>query len=289
MHDCAVRSFALRDDPQRLVRQGPLQLERLGRVRLKPKLDLFRRRQDDRHGLRVDRRDDRVGLCRQEAEQLVLAVNGRALRPAHAMPGRPEAGEGEERPILIQREPDRRLARLGVGIFAKRCRRDDAAAPLAEPSPPVRAFHVADVRYRRAAELRRPGHSPARHDELALAVGANANDRGQLVGKDRRQRRQVAGAIVFDGEEIADRRLALGDAVEVAHGPDYAAARAGTKGRRSNRGAPAGLDNLRPASRLQDGEALTIANSALASCAQSSWLNAVIRRRFARPSPQCPA
>ena len=39
-----------------------------------------------------------------------------------------------------------------------------------EPSAPVRASDVADVRDRRAAELRRSGHAPARHDKLALAV-----------------------------------------------------------------------------------------------------------------------
>ncbi len=46
---------------------------------------------------------------------------------------------------------------------------------------------------------------------------ADAHDRRQLVGKDRRQRRQVAGAVALDAKEVADRRLAFGDAVEVAH------------------------------------------------------------------------
>jgi hypothetical protein len=41
----------------------------------------------------------------------------------------------------------------------------------------MRASEVAIVRYRPAAELRRARHAPARHDELALAVEAVANDR----------------------------------------------------------------------------------------------------------------
>ena len=78
--------------------------------------------------------------------------------------------------------------------------------PLPEPSPPVRALHVADVRDRLAAELRRPGHAPSGHDELALAVCADADDRRHLVGEDRRQRRQVASAIVLAAKRsrIAD-------------------------------------------------------------------------------------
>ncbi len=58
-------------------------------------------------------------------------------------------------------------------------------------------------------------HSPTRHNELALAVGANADDGGYLVGEDRRQRRQVAPAIGLDGEQIPEGRLTLGDAVKV--------------------------------------------------------------------------
>jgi len=62
------------------------------------------------------------------------------------------------------------------------------------------------------AELGRPGQPPARHDELALAVAADAHDRGRLIGEDRRQRGKISGAIALHAEEIADCRLALGDA-----------------------------------------------------------------------------
>ena len=55
----------------------------------------------------------------RKPEQLVIALNRRALRATHAAPGRPQAREGEQRPILAQREPRRRLARLGVRVLAK--------------------------------------------------------------------------------------------------------------------------------------------------------------------------
>ena len=93
----------------------------------------------------------------------------------------------------------------------------DVAALLAKPTPPMRALDVADVGDWRAAELRRSRHSPARHEKLALPIGPHAHDRRELVGEDRRQKRQVAGAVVRRAEEVADGRLALGHAVEVAH------------------------------------------------------------------------
>jgi hypothetical protein len=89
---------------------------------------------------------------------------------------------------------------------------------LPEPSAPVRTPNVADVCDRRAAELRRAGHSPARHDKLALALDSDANDRRHLVGEDRGEQREVAGAVVRRAKPIADRGLAFGQAVEVAHG-----------------------------------------------------------------------
>ena len=45
-----------------------------------------------------------VGVGRQEREQLVIALGGRAVRPPHAGPGRTDAGECERGPILVQRE-----------------------------------------------------------------------------------------------------------------------------------------------------------------------------------------
>src|SRR5208337_2442761 len=78
-------------------------------------------------------------------------------------------------------------------------------------------FHVPIVRHRLSAELRRPGHAPTRHDELALAVGGGPDEWRHLVREDGRQRRQVAGAIALDREQIPDGRLVSGNAVKVAH------------------------------------------------------------------------
>lgn len=67
--------LTLRDDPDRAVRQRPLKRQRVGSLRLKPLVNFRRRRQNDRHGLRMNWSDDRVRIGRQEAE------DGRALRP----------------------------------------------------------------------------------------------------------------------------------------------------------------------------------------------------------------
>ena len=87
-----------------------------------------------------------------------------------------------------------------------------------KPASPMRALHVSNVRHRRTAELRRTRHSPTRHDKLALAIRAAADDRGHLVGEDRGERRQIARPVVLDGEQVADGRLALGDRIQIAHG-----------------------------------------------------------------------
>ena len=87
----------------------------------------------------------------------------------------------------------------------------------------MRTLDVADVGHRLASELRRTGHSPARHDKLALAVSSGTHDWRKLVRIDGREERKIARAIMLRGEEVADGRLPLGQAVEVAHAIDYAA------------------------------------------------------------------
>jgi len=76
----------------------------------------------------------------------------------------------------------------------------------------IHLTHVADVGDGRAAILRRPRHAPARHDELALAVFAGANDRRELIGEDSGEERKVAGLVMSDSEEIAGSGLCSGDA-----------------------------------------------------------------------------
>src|SRR5271166_3727453 len=78
----------------------------------------------------------------------------------------------------------------------------------------MRALDVTNVRDRRAAKLRRPGHSPARHDEFALAVRRDPDNRRHLIRKDRREGRKVPEAVVAQAKEVADRRLDLREAVD---------------------------------------------------------------------------
>jgi phosphatidylserine/phosphatidylglycerophosphate/cardiolipin synthase-like enzyme len=72
-----------------------------------------------------------------------------------------------------------------------------------------------DALYR--AILRRPRHAPARHDKLPLAVLADANNRRELVGEDRRKQREVSRAVMPRAKPIADGGLTLGETVEIAH------------------------------------------------------------------------
>ncbi len=58
----AVLLLADRHYAQRVVRQGPLQRQGLRHVRLQPTVDLGLRRENDWHGIGMDRRDDRVSL-----------------------------------------------------------------------------------------------------------------------------------------------------------------------------------------------------------------------------------
>jgi hypothetical protein len=84
-----ILPFTLRNDPERVVRQRPLQRQSIGRLRLEPPVGFVGRGQDDRYGVRVDRRNYGVGLSRQKPKQLVMALNRRALGAAYATPGRP--------------------------------------------------------------------------------------------------------------------------------------------------------------------------------------------------------
>ena len=158
--------------------------------------------------LAMNRLDNRVSPVVRNRSSCSPST-GALLWATHAAPWRPQASEGEQRPIVAQREPFWRLARLRVSVFAKRGRRDNAAARLPEPSAPVRARDVSNIRHRLTAELRRPRHAPSRHDKRALASHSTPNDRRHLVGEDCRKQRQIANAIVPSAKQIADRRLAL--------------------------------------------------------------------------------
>jgi hypothetical protein len=139
-----------------------------------------------------------------EPNGVVAPVHAKArigLGAAGAGPVGPDPGEGEQRSLRRKRELDhvllachrvRRavhvLQRLWIGdvvVFRKAGGRHETAAFGLQLEPPVRRRGVADVGNRRAAELRRARHAPARHGQFTL-VGVGAHDRRHMVGKDRR-------------------------------------------------------------------------------------------------------
>jgi hypothetical protein len=76
-----VLSLARRDDLERAVRQRPLQYKSVGSVGLEPAVDFCRRSENNRHGLRVDRSNNSIGLRRQKPEQLMFALTGALFGP----------------------------------------------------------------------------------------------------------------------------------------------------------------------------------------------------------------
>jgi hypothetical protein len=57
-------------NPKRIVRKRPLKRKRLVDRHRQPSFNLFRLRQNHRHGLRMDRRDNGVWLRRKEGEEI---------------------------------------------------------------------------------------------------------------------------------------------------------------------------------------------------------------------------
>jgi hypothetical protein len=74
----------------------------------------------------------------------MLPVHRLSLGAAAPVPGRPNAGEREQRTIAAPGEPNRRFARLRVLPFAKRCRRYETSTFRPKPSAPMRAGGMAD-------------------------------------------------------------------------------------------------------------------------------------------------
>jgi hypothetical protein len=93
-----VHFLSGRDDFERAIRQGALNLQRLVRWRHHPLLDLGTPCQDDRHCFGMDRADVGVGVGGEKAEKLVFALNRVRLGAALAVPCRPDTGEHRKRP-----------------------------------------------------------------------------------------------------------------------------------------------------------------------------------------------
>ncbi len=74
--------------------------------RAHPDVAFLSRRQDHGHRLRMDRLDDRVWRGRQEPVDEMRPGDRLRFGATTALELGPDAGEGEKRPILIQREPN---------------------------------------------------------------------------------------------------------------------------------------------------------------------------------------
>ena len=93
--------LAPRHNVQHPIRQRPLKLQRLDRLASQPEVELLSCGQDHRHRFRMDGRDDGVRFRgRQKPEQLMLALDRRALGAAYAPPAGPQSREGEQRPLF---------------------------------------------------------------------------------------------------------------------------------------------------------------------------------------------
>lgn len=157
-HACrsdSIRSIAAGDDLQRLIRQRPLQPQSLLHRGIEPRVELVLGGEDHRHGLRMDRLDLGIRLAGQKAVEQVLTLDRLGFGAARAGPRSPDAGEGRERPLLGQGKPGRGLAWLGVFILTEAGEWHEAAVLRLEPATPIGALSVADIRHRRAVDVRR--------------------------------------------------------------------------------------------------------------------------------------
>jgi len=116
---------------------------------------LFLGREQYRHRLGMDRRDDRIRRSDQEAVDEVGTRNRLGLGPPVAVELCPDAGERAQRPVVVQREPDDVLL-LGFRvrlwrIFSEAVERNKATVLGLEPNAPMRRRGVPDVGDRRPA------------------------------------------------------------------------------------------------------------------------------------------
>ena len=69
------------------------------------------------HRLRMDRRDHRIRLCRQEGVE--VGIHLPLLGLSQAAPVRPDPGEGHQRSVLIRGKPHRHLLALGSRLVLR--------------------------------------------------------------------------------------------------------------------------------------------------------------------------
>jgi len=98
---------------------------------------------DHGHCLGMDRLHHGVRLGRQEAVDLMRSGDRLRLGPTISVERGPDASEGEQRPIVIEREPHH-VFLLGLGVrlwrvLGEAVGRNEAAVLRFEPYPPVRS------------------------------------------------------------------------------------------------------------------------------------------------------
>jgi hypothetical protein len=107
----------LRPDLEHVIGQRPLLFERHFRRCSVPGLVLLWCGEDHRHGLGMDWPNDAVRLRGQERIEQVLVLDRLGLGDAHSRSWPPDTRERRQGPLLVEREPDLRLARLGVLVL----------------------------------------------------------------------------------------------------------------------------------------------------------------------------
>jgi hypothetical protein len=108
-------------DPERVIWQGRLQRLCLVPGCTQPNVALLLGGQENWHRLWMDRRDDRVGRRGQDAVDLVRTRNRLGLRAAVSFELNPDAGEAEQRPAVVEREPNNVLllvSGFGLGPYS---------------------------------------------------------------------------------------------------------------------------------------------------------------------------
>ena len=158
----------------------------------------------------MDRLDYRIRRGRQEAVDEMRARDWLRLGAPIALELSPEPAEGEQRSVVVQREPnDVLLFRFRVWlrrVFREAVCRDQATIFRLQPAAPVRRGSVADIGDGKTASARRRRHSPAHYGEFAFSAGI-AHHGSKVVGEDTRHRRQVADVPIQHPEECDDGRL----------------------------------------------------------------------------------
>jgi hypothetical protein len=139
-----VLPFSPGDDHQRIVGEWPLKLESFLGRRTHPDIDFLARREDGRHGLRVNRSNYLVRFRRQKREQIIRRLA--FLHLSNGSPAGPDSGEERERPGGTKCEPYWRPASVREKlVLGEAGEWDDAPMLDPEPSAPVTRTHVANI------------------------------------------------------------------------------------------------------------------------------------------------